>query len=114
MRFPVPARALALFVTLVPAAFGQQIASAGAPVQRDPEAIAALVASVKAMGPLPADSTATGTLDIVEGSTAQSGTIQILTRGATQTAETITLGNAQRAVTYSNGDAKESNGVVVR
>ncbi len=58
----------------------------------------------------PSDSSATGTITIVEGSTTQNGTIQILTRGTNQTAEQITLSDTQRVVIYSNGDAKEVNG----
>jgi len=44
---------------------------------------------------------------VVEGSTTQSGTIQILTRGTAQTIETIMLPDGQRSVVYSNGNAKE-------
>ncbi|MGB8473518.1 MAG: hypothetical protein WCE61_05460 [Candidatus Acidiferrum sp.] len=80
-------------------------------VQRDPQAIALLQQTVAAMtSSVPADSSATGTVTIVEGSTTQNGSIQILTRGTSQTAETVTLQDGQRAVVYSNGDAKEING----
>jgi hypothetical protein len=79
--------------------------------QRDPQAIAILQQAVAAMATaVPADSSATGTVTVVEGSTTQSGSIQILTLGASQTAETITLPDGQRVVLYSNGDAKETNG----
>jgi hypothetical protein len=44
---------------------------------------------------------------VVEGSATETGTIQILTRGITQTAETLTLATGERSVIYSNGDAKE-------
>ena len=80
-------------------------------VQRDPAAISLIQKSVAAMATnVPADSSATGTITIVEGSTTQNGTIQILTRGTNQTAEQITLPDTQRAVVYSNGDAKEVSG----
>ena len=59
---------------------------------------------------IPADSSATGTVTVVEGSTIQSGSIQILTLGASQTSETLTLRDGQRTVIYSNGDAKEITG----
>lgn len=59
---------------------------------------------------IPADSSATGTVTIVEGSTIQNGTIQILTRGTNQTAEQMTLPGTQRVVVYSNGAAKEISG----
>jgi hypothetical protein len=80
-------------------------------VQRDPQAIALLQQSVAAMASTtPADSSATGTITIVEGSTTQNGSIQILTLGTGQTSETLTLPSGQRAIVYSNGDAKETNG----
>jgi len=82
-----------------------------APAQQDPQAIAVMRQSIAAMGSIvPPDSSATGTVTIVEGSTTQSGTIQVLTRGTGQTAETITLAGDQRVVIYSNGDAKEVSG----
>jgi len=83
-----------------------------APVaQRDAQAIAVLQQSVSAMASnAPTDSSAIGAVSIVEGSTTQNGSIQILTRGMNQTAETITLPDAQRAVVYSNGDAKYVSG----
>jgi hypothetical protein len=77
-------------------------------VQRDPQAIAIVQQSLTAITiNIPADSSATGTVTVVEGSTTLAGTIQILTRGAGQTAETVTLPNSQRQVIYSSGDAKE-------
>jgi hypothetical protein len=80
-------------------------------VQRDPQAIAILQKAVATMASnAPADSSATGTVTIVEGSTTQSGSIQILTRGKGQTSETITLPDTQRAVVYSNGDSIEITG----
>jgi hypothetical protein len=79
--------------------------------QRDPQAVAVLQQAVATMATsTPADSSATGTLTVVEGSTTQSGSIQILTLGTNETSETITLPNGQRAVIYSNGKAKEANG----
>jgi hypothetical protein len=80
-------------------------------VQRDAQAISVLQQAVAAMAnSAPADSMATGTVTVVEGSTTQSGAIQILTLGTSQTAETITLPEGQRAVIYSNGASKEING----
>jgi hypothetical protein len=81
------------------------------PAQRDPTAIALLQKSVATMATnVPADTSATGSVTIVEGSTTESGTIRILTRGMDQTAEEITLSGGDRAVIYSKGDAKEVNG----
>jgi outer membrane lipoprotein-sorting protein len=79
--------------------------------ERDPRALAVLEESLVAMGrAVPSDSSATGIVTIVEGSTSDSGTIQILTRGSNQTAETINLSNGRRAVIYSNGEAREVHG----
>ena len=76
--------------------------------ERDPQAAAILQQSIVAFAKTsPTDSSANGTVTIVEGSTTQSGSIQILTRGAAQTMETLNLPGGQRSVTYSNGDAKE-------
>jgi hypothetical protein len=60
----------------------------------------------------PSDSSATGSITVVEGSTTQSGTIQILTLGTGQTSETLNLPEGQRTVVYANGNAKESNRLV--
>ncbi len=77
-------------------------------VQRDPQAAAILQQSIAALATTsPTDSSANGMVTLVEGSTTQSGTIQILTRGVTQTMEALNLPLGQRSVTYSNGDAKE-------
>jgi hypothetical protein len=82
-----------------------------APAQRDPQAIAILQQAVAAMASSsPADSSATGTVTVVEGSTTQQGTIQILTLGVTQTSETLMLSGGSRGTIYSNGDALETTG----
>jgi len=76
--------------------------------QRDPQAVTVLRQSIAAMASsVPVDSSAAGTVTIVEGSSTQVGTIQILTRGTAQTAETITSSSGQRAIIYSSDDAKE-------
>lgn len=77
--------------------------------QRDPQAIAILQQSVAAMATsTPTDSSATGTVNVVEGSTTQGGSIQILTLGTSYTSEVQNLTGGQRSVIYSNGDALES------
>jgi len=77
-------------------------------IQQDAQAVAILRQSIATMGTtVPTDSSATGTVTIVEGSTTQSGPIQILTRGIAQTIETLSLPDGQRSIIYSNGDAKE-------
>ncbi len=99
---------LLVFALFPQFALAQQTAIA---VQRDPQAIALLQQSVAAMTrSAPADSSATGTITIVEGSTTQSGTIQILTLGTAQTSETLTLPSGTRTVVYSSGSAEETSG----
>jgi hypothetical protein len=86
----------------------QQAAST---VQRDPQATSLLQSAIRAMGGnVPSDSSASGSVTIVAGSTTSSGTIQVLTRGTTQTSETLTLSTTQTAVIYSYGEAKEVSG----
>jgi hypothetical protein len=78
------------------------------PIQRDAQAVAILQRAIAALAKIPPnDSSASGTVTIVEGSTTQSGSIHVFTRGTTQTMETITLPDEQRSVVYSNGNAKE-------
>jgi hypothetical protein len=108
MRFPRFSLFPVFFALIAHFAAAQQTAPA---VQRDPQALAILEKSVAAMANVaPTDSSATGTITVVEGSSTQTGSIQILTRGTAQTAETLTLPQGQRAVIYSNGDAKEVTG----
>src|SRR5437667_11996911 len=76
-------------------------------VQRDPQALAVLQSSIASMGALPADSNATGTVTIVEGSSTSAGTIQIQTRGLDQSSEQLQLPSASRLLIYSKGEAAE-------
>ena len=79
------------------------------PPTRDPRAVTVLEASIKAVGgTLPSDSTATGTLTIVEGSYQDSGTIQILTRSTDQYSAFLQLLSGNRSVTYSRLHAAET------
>jgi|SRR5579859_708791 len=111
MRRSRSALLLALVLTVVSATAQQQSPPTAQAPQRDPQAIAILQQSIAAMASIaPTDSTASGTVTIVEGSTTQTGSIQILTRGTSQTSETLTLPDGQRAIVYSNGEAKEING----
>ena len=87
MRVARVVLSLVLILASSPCLKSQQ--STAAP-QRGPVAVAILRQSIAAMAnSAPADSSASGTIIIVEGSTTQSGTIQILTRGAAQTMETL-------------------------
>jgi hypothetical protein len=90
--------------------FSQSSSQQTAPVvQRDPQAVALLQASVKAMGgTVPSDSVATGNVTIVAGSLTSNGTIQILTRGTNQSSEQSTLPESTYTVIYSQGLADET------
>ena len=105
MRFRPFALLAATFLFVSFPIGGQQSAS------KDPTAISLLQKSVAAMASIvPADTSATGNIAIVEGSSNDSGTIQILTLGSSRTAENITLSASQRSVIYSYGEAKEVDG----
>jgi hypothetical protein len=89
--------------------FAQQSTQTATPPQRDPQAVSVLQQSFAAMGgALPADSVATGTVTLVEGSSTPEGTISISTRGIDQSIENITLPNDQRIVVYSRLAAAET------
>ncbi len=67
---------------------------------------AALAQSVTAMGvSAPGDSTASGTVQITAGSTSESASFQVKTRGLTQTRETIQASNGTQDRVYSSGQA---------
>jgi len=101
---------LFIFVLAVVSAAAQQSSAPTAQtLQRDPQAVTILQQTVAAMASsAPTDSSATGSVTIVEGSSTETGSIKILTLGPSQTSETITLPREQRVVVYANGDAKET------
>lgn len=109
-------RSLRLLVIFLACLYGQasivaQQMSSSAPAPRDPTAIALAQKSVAAMAiSVPSDSSATGNITVVEGSTTQNGTVSIQTLGTGETSETISLPSGQREVVYSYGFAKETNG----
>ncbi len=79
--------------------------------ERDPQAVALVQQAVAAIGGIaPADSVATGTVYLVAGSKADTGTIRILTRGMDQTAEEIVTPEGTRQVVYSREQAREAEG----
>ncbi len=82
---------------------------------RDPQAIGVLQQSLAAMGgSVPTDSVAIGTIVVVAGSTTETGTIRILSRGVDQSAEQIHTTTGNRAVIYSRGFANEVQGTSVK
>jgi hypothetical protein len=84
------------------------LAGTSPPPDTSPAAI--IQNSVAAMAAIPpSDSQAVGSIQIVAGSETDSGTIQILTRGFSQTSERVTTSNTSRAVVYSQGLASETD-----
>lgn len=80
-------------------------------VPKNPTAVSLLQKAVVAMASnMPSDSSATGTITVVEGSSTQNGTISVLARGTDQTSESMNLPEGQRRVVYSQGNAIEVNG----
>jgi len=85
------------------------------PPQRDPQAVAILQQTFTAMGGhVPADSVATGSIELVEGSKTERGTIRILTRGLDQSAEHIQTPGGYQAVIYSRIQANALLGAEVK
>lgn len=83
------------------------------PPHRDRRALVVLQQSFAVMGgQLPGDSTATGTVDLVEGSTESAGSIQIRTRGLDQASEHLMLREGTRKAIYSHvrGASEDQNG----
>ena len=72
--------------------------------QRDPQAILLLTQAVSAMGGnAPDSSVATGTIDLVEGSLQESGTVRIVTRGLNEAREGIQTNRGLRERVYASG-----------
>jgi hypothetical protein len=93
-------------VTVLPTVLAQ--------AQRDPQAVAIATQAFRTLGgSVPADSRASGNYDRVAGSSEDSGTIEILTRGTDQTAEKITNASGTVQTVYSRGYAaqRDQNGV---
>src|SRR6202022_1643020 len=108
---PMPFSRPALLVVAllsIPVVAAQQPSTPPAP-QRDPQALAILQRSLTAMGGrVPADSVAIGTIALVEGSTRQTGTIRMTTRGLDQTSEQIDAGDDHRRIVFSNHQAVQT------
>jgi hypothetical protein len=90
---------------LLPIATPQVPTTAQLP-QRDPQATSLLEAAVQALGgSAPSDSVALGNVTLVEGALTSSGTIRILTRGATQTSVQVQANSKTWSIVYSDGHA---------
>jgi hypothetical protein len=109
MRINVPLFAASLLLISSPlAGIPQAPTTTPSAPQRDPQAVALLQQSVSAMGVPPSDSSATGSVTIVAGSSTKEGTIQILTRGASQTSVSVQAGSTNWTVIYSGVQANRN------
>jgi outer membrane lipoprotein-sorting protein len=100
---------LTVFFGLPISLLAQQSTQTATTPARDPQAVAVLQQSFAAMGKtLPADSVATGTVTIVEGSRTEEGTIRVATRGPDQSIEDITTSSDHRVVVYTQLLAAET------
>jgi hypothetical protein len=74
---------------------------------RDPQALALLQGAATAMGsPQPTDSVASGSITTVAGSTTDSGTVRILTKGTSETAVEAQMASGSNwSIIYANGEA---------
>jgi hypothetical protein len=96
-----------LSVSLLLPIAAQQSLTVMAP--RDAQATTLLQQSIAAMGTtIPSDSTASGTVTLVEGSLPTSGTIRILTHGTGQTNEQVQTTARTWSVVYSSGQASRT------
>jgi hypothetical protein len=111
MRRPFAVTLLVFLSALPLSLLAQQSTNTAAAPTRDQRAVSVLQQSFAAMGnTLPADSVATGTVTIVEGSSTKEGTIRVATRGPDQSLEDITLPTDHRVVVYSRLAAAETRG----
>lgn len=84
----------------------QSISTGTSTVARDAQAVILIQNSITAMGTTPpTDSTANGTVNIVAGSLKSTGTVQLLTRGTTQTNISFQTNDSSWSFIYSNGQA---------
>jgi hypothetical protein len=101
---------LSSFLVLFTTAYSQQLSVP----QRDGHAITLATQAYHALGgTLPTDTKIRGTYSRVIGSTQDSGTIEVLTRGLNQTSTKITNSEGTAEIIYSRGYAvqKDQNGI---
>ena len=114
MRVVRPLLSLVCVCFLPLSAASQQPSSTTATTpQRDAQAVGLLQRSVTAFGSVPlADSTATGSVTITEGSSTTQGTIKIKTKGSVETSIQFQMPNDPWTVVFANGQANkiESSG----
>jgi hypothetical protein len=81
---------------------------------QDPQAVAVLQQSYKAMGgTVPSDSIATGNLEVVAGTEDSKGTVRILTKGTSESFLQLTMPDGVRTTVYAYGQANELNNSTV-
>ncbi|MCI0627887.1 MAG: outer membrane lipoprotein-sorting protein [Acidobacteria bacterium] len=101
---------LSLSFTFLPAALVSQEQAAPS-VSRDPQAVAVVAHALQAMGgAAPTDLTASGKIELVEGSKKETGTIRLKARGPDQLSEEVMTSDSQRSVVLSKGRGLEKAG----
>ena len=106
--------ALLALLALVPLGFAQQPLPTPAP-SRDASALALLQSAVKKLGgSAPNDSTTTGNITEVLGSTTNTGTIKIETLGTNQSLEQVTYPEETETIIYSQGQANYVDNAVIK
>jgi hypothetical protein len=99
-------KTLVLVCFLTKSSFAQ--ATSVTPPVRDAQAVTCLQNATKAFGTTPSDSTATGNVTVIAGGLTQQGTIQILSRGSTESSVTVQAGSSNWSVIFSGGQANRS------
>jgi hypothetical protein len=113
LRRPLVFSILLAFLTFCPRLAGQT--TTPTPPTSDAQAITILQRSSAAMGgTVPSDSTATGSITITAGSSTETGSIQILTRGVDQTLSKVQVPGENSILVYSRGLASYSDGTKIQ
>src|SRR5215469_12355148 len=72
------------------------------------QAVSLLQQAIAAMGNMPTDSTATGSVTITAGSSTAQGTVQIQTKGLAETSVQMTLPSGTQTIVYANRQAAQT------
>lgn len=111
--FPLGPAVLVLFALLIPESLSKNQSANQTPTV-DPKATTLLQQSVATMATTaPSDSTATGSVQVVAGSTTSQGTVSILTKGTSETSVQMTMPTGVDTLIYANGQANEVVGTRV-
>lgn len=104
----LPGVALLVSLALVPIVSSQSQTTQGVP--RDAQAANIIQQTISKMGVVPADSTMTGTMTVTAGSSTETGSIEVLTRGVDQSRERTVTPTTTSDFVFSDGLASVSDG----